>query len=135
MSRGHFPCDAAMSSSSAARTLLSAALAFALALSSGRAQGQAVKVAKAPAAKIAKPLAKPLATKRPSIKRHVAKKPARPKTTTVVLYHVNRHDTMTLRLRDAQGRPIKGQQKRFDFGDFQREFIGEWKQLSAWQIT
>jgi uncharacterized protein YcbK (DUF882 family) len=43
-----------------------------------------------------------------------AKKPARPKTTTVVLYHLNRHDTMALRQKDMQGRPPKGFQKRFD---------------------
>jgi uncharacterized protein YcbK (DUF882 family) len=38
----------------------------------------------------------------------------RPKNTTVVLYHVNRKETLTLRLKDAQGRPVKGLQKRFD---------------------
>lgn len=49
---------------------------------------------------------------------HKANKKAakKPKTTTVVLYHLNRRETMTLRLRDAQGRPVpaKGLQKRFD---------------------
>ena len=37
-----------------------------------------------------------------------------PKNGPVVLYHVNRRDTMALRLRDAHGRPVKGMQKRFD---------------------
>jgi uncharacterized protein YcbK (DUF882 family) len=32
----------------------------------------------------------------------------------VVLYHVNRRDTMTLRLRDSQGRPVKGLPRRFE---------------------
>jgi uncharacterized protein YcbK (DUF882 family) len=38
----------------------------------------------------------------------------RPKNQAVVLYHVNRNETMSLRLRDAQGKPIKGLQRRFD---------------------
>jgi uncharacterized protein YcbK (DUF882 family) len=42
-----------------------------------------------------------------------AAKPA-PKNRPVVLYHVNRRETMALRLRDAHGRPVKGMQKRFD---------------------
>lgn len=37
-----------------------------------------------------------------------------PKNGPVVLYHVNRRETMALRLRDAHGRPVKGMQKRFD---------------------
>jgi uncharacterized protein YcbK (DUF882 family) len=37
-----------------------------------------------------------------------------PKNPPVLLYHVNRKDTMTLRFRDAQGQPIKGVQKRFN---------------------
>jgi uncharacterized protein YcbK (DUF882 family) len=41
-----------------------------------------------------------------------AKRP--PKNGPVVLYHVNRRDTMALRLRDSQGRPVKGLQRRFD---------------------
>jgi uncharacterized protein YcbK (DUF882 family) len=36
------------------------------------------------------------------------------KPTSVVLYHLNRKETMTLRLRDTQGRPVKGLQKRMD---------------------
>src|SRR5882724_4680875 len=42
------------------------------------------------------------------------KGPKRPRTTTVVLFHVNRRDAFTLRQRDMQGRPPKGFQKRFD---------------------
>ncbi len=42
------------------------------------------------------------------------KTPKKPRTTTVVLFHVNRHDTFTLRQRDLQGRLPKGYQKRFD---------------------
>jgi len=42
------------------------------------------------------------------------KAPKKPRTTTVVLYHVNRRDTFTLRQRDLQGRLPKGYQKRFD---------------------
>ncbi len=74
----------------------------------------------APGAKpVAKPTAKP-------VTKPLAKSPAKtgkgqnkgqkrkPKTTTVVLYHVNRRDTFTLRQKDMQGRPPKGFQKRFD---------------------
>ena len=32
----------------------------------------------------------------------------------MVLYHVNRRETMALRLRDGKGRPVKGMQRRFD---------------------
>ncbi len=41
-----------------------------------------------------------------------AKKP--PKNAPVVLLHVNRKDVMSLRLRDAQGRPVKGMQRQFN---------------------
>jgi uncharacterized protein YcbK (DUF882 family) len=37
-----------------------------------------------------------------------------PRNPPVELYHVNRKETMQLRLRDEQGRPVRGQQKRFD---------------------
>jgi uncharacterized protein YcbK (DUF882 family) len=37
-----------------------------------------------------------------------------PKNGPVVLYHVNRRETMALRLRDARGRQVPGMQKRFD---------------------
>jgi uncharacterized protein YcbK (DUF882 family) len=39
---------------------------------------------------------------------------ARPKNAPVMLEHVNRHEAMSLRLRDGEGRPVKGIQKRFD---------------------
>jgi uncharacterized protein YcbK (DUF882 family) len=42
------------------------------------------------------------------------KKPKAPKNPPVVLYTVNHKETFALRLRDAQGKPIKGNQKRFD---------------------
>jgi len=37
-----------------------------------------------------------------------------PKITTVELFHVNRKETMILRLRDERGRSVRGLQKRFD---------------------
>ena len=43
-----------------------------------------------------------------------AKKPKAPKNPPVVLYTVNHKETFSLRLRDAQGKPVKGNQKRFD---------------------
>jgi uncharacterized protein YcbK (DUF882 family) len=52
------------------------------------------------------------ATKRASKAGKTAKRP--PKNAPVVLYHVNRKETMALRLRDNQGRPVKGLQRRFD---------------------
>jgi uncharacterized protein YcbK (DUF882 family) len=42
------------------------------------------------------------------------KTPKVAKNAPVTLYAVNRHDTMSLRIRDAQGRPVKGVQRRFD---------------------
>jgi uncharacterized protein YcbK (DUF882 family) len=42
------------------------------------------------------------------------KPPRPPKNAPVVLYHVNHKETLSLRLRDAQGKPVKGVQKRFD---------------------
>ena len=42
------------------------------------------------------------------------KGPKKPRTTTVVLFHLNHRDTFTLRQRDMQGRPPKGFQKHFD---------------------
>jgi uncharacterized protein YcbK (DUF882 family) len=32
----------------------------------------------------------------------------------VEVFHVNHHETMQIRMRDANGRPVRGQQKRFD---------------------
>jgi uncharacterized protein YcbK (DUF882 family) len=44
-----------------------------------------------------------------------AKKPPKPpKNPPVELYHVNHKETLSLRLRDAKGKPVKGVQKRFD---------------------
>ena len=43
-----------------------------------------------------------------------AARPSRPRSTTVELYHVNRHELMQLCLRDEQGRSVRGVQKRFD---------------------
>ena len=40
------------------------------------------------------------------------KKP--PKNAPVLLVHINRHEELPLRLRDGQGRPVKGLQRRFD---------------------
>ncbi|MDB4979524.1 MAG: hypothetical protein JWM82_276, partial [Myxococcales bacterium] len=88
-----------------------------------RAAPPAAPSTRAAAPPVAKPpVAKPAVTKPIAAKPVTKAKPARskgprvPKTTTVVLFHVNRHDTMTLRLRDAQGKPIaaRPQQKRFD---------------------
>src|SRR4051794_13837891 len=42
------------------------------------------------------------------------KKPKAPKNPPVVLYTVNHKETLSLRLRDAQGKPVKGNQRRFD---------------------
>jgi uncharacterized protein YcbK (DUF882 family) len=42
------------------------------------------------------------------------RKPKAPKNPPVVLYTVNHKETLPLRLRDAQGKPVKGNQKRFD---------------------
>ena len=43
-----------------------------------------------------------------------AKAPRAPKNPPVVLFTVNHKETFSLRLRDAQGKAIKGNQKRFD---------------------
>jgi uncharacterized protein YcbK (DUF882 family) len=42
------------------------------------------------------------------------KTPKAPKNPPVVLFTINHKETFPLRLRDAQGRPIKGNQRRFD---------------------
>jgi uncharacterized protein YcbK (DUF882 family) len=69
---------------------------------------------------LASPLARPAhATAAGAPKVAKKKTPARaaakkPKTTNVVLYHLNRRDTFVLHQRDMQGRPPKGFQKRFD---------------------
>jgi uncharacterized protein YcbK (DUF882 family) len=43
-----------------------------------------------------------------------ARAPKAPKNPPVVLYTVNHKETFSLRLRDAQGKSVKGNQKRFD---------------------
>ncbi len=43
-----------------------------------------------------------------------AARPARPRTTTVELFHINRRETMQVKLRDDRGRSVRGLQKRFD---------------------
>jgi hypothetical protein len=43
-----------------------------------------------------------------------AKKPKAPKNPPVVLFTVNHKETFPLRLRDAQGKAVKGNQRRFD---------------------
>jgi uncharacterized protein YcbK (DUF882 family) len=109
--------------SSSARTLLSF-FALALALTPALARAAPLPAPPPVPAASTKPPAPPTpppAPTKPSAKAPPAK-PARgkgtkvPKTTTVVLFHVNRRDTMTLRLRDAHGKPIaaRPQQKRFD---------------------
>jgi uncharacterized protein YcbK (DUF882 family) len=65
-----------------------------------------------------KPAAKPVVTKSATksggtkTAAKSAKKP--PKNAPVLLVHINRHEEMPLRLRDGQGRPVKGLQRRFE---------------------
>ena len=42
------------------------------------------------------------------------KKPKTPKNPPVTLFTINHKETFSLRLRDAQGKPVKGNQRRFD---------------------
>jgi uncharacterized protein YcbK (DUF882 family) len=65
----------------------------------------------APAAAKTAPATAAKAAEKPGAKR--GKRP--PKNPPVTLYHVNRRDTMALRFRDAQGQPVKGIQKRFNY--------------------
>jgi uncharacterized protein YcbK (DUF882 family) len=113
------PARCTMGSSSTARSLLlSALVAGALPSLAQAADGGAqpprivaAPAAKTPAGPVQAAAKKPAAAlKGPSKLR----KPKKPKTTTVVLYHLNRRDTFTLRQKDMQGRPPKGFQKRFD---------------------
>ena len=48
--------------------------------------------------------------------RVAAKSPSRAsrKNAPVELFQVNLHESMQIRLRDANGRPVRGQQRRFD---------------------
>src|SRR5580693_1295299 len=72
----------------------------------------------APRAPVAAPSATPGAVAQAGAKKTATagqKAPKKaPKNGPVTLYHVNRRETMALRLRDAHGRPVKGMQKRFD---------------------
>lgn len=64
------------------------------------------------------PAARAATAKAPAAKAKAsaAKKPARPRKPPppVVLYHVNRRETLTLRLRDDRGRPIPGMARRLN---------------------
>ena len=83
----------------------------------------ATPVASKPATPVASKPAMPVASKPAT---PVASKPATPKPASkkagkkaaknapVILYAVNRKETMSLRLRDSEGRPVKGLQRRFD---------------------
>jgi len=61
---------------------------------------------------LAMPLSAAAATT--AVKTTGAKKSKGPKNPPVVLYSVNHKETFPLRLRDGQGKPIKGNQRRFD---------------------
>jgi uncharacterized protein YcbK (DUF882 family) len=57
------------------------------------------------------------ASPRPALqasKPRASKAPKVSKNAPVVLYAVNRSDTMALKLRDSHGRPVKGEQRKFD---------------------
>ena len=72
----------------------------------------------APARVHATPTKPALRSARPATKAapKASKKSAKklPKNAPVVLYQINRRETMALRLRDGKGRPVKGMQRRFD---------------------
>jgi uncharacterized protein YcbK (DUF882 family) len=113
-----------MGSSSAARllpflaalVLASAPAARARAADGGAQPPRVLVTASQPAVKAAaKPVIKPASPtgKKPGKTAKAPKVAKKPKTTTVVLYHLNRRDTFVLRQRDMQRRP-KGFQKRFD---------------------
>jgi uncharacterized protein YcbK (DUF882 family) len=68
----------------------------------------------APRASAAAPSAPPVAAAQAGAKKTAKARQKAPKNGPVTLYHVNRRETMALRLRDAHGRPVKGMQKRFD---------------------
>ena len=69
----------------------------------------------APAAAVPAPPATPPRSPRRRAKTAKASKaPKAPKNPPVTLYTVNHKETFSLRLRDAQGKSIKGNQRRFD---------------------
>jgi uncharacterized protein YcbK (DUF882 family) len=84
--------------------MLASMLGVLLALPPARAQAPAPAPARQAAAAAA---AKPVPA---------AKRPARraPRWPTVVLYHINRHETFRLRVADDKGRPVRGVQRRVD---------------------
>jgi uncharacterized protein YcbK (DUF882 family) len=106
-------------STSALRRTAPAALAVALALSTPLVVAAPGPGAPAPAAAPAPavaPAAKPAPGKPAPKLSAKAAKAARARNAPVVLYSVNHHDTMSIRVRDAQGKavPWRPQQKRFD---------------------
>jgi uncharacterized protein YcbK (DUF882 family) len=94
----------------APRPLLFATLSLLLPLRVWAADGGA----KAPAPPPPPPLTAtttPAKTAKPA---KTGKAPKAPKNPPVCLFTVNHKETFSLRLRDAQGKPVKGNQKRFD---------------------
>ena len=97
----------------------STALTLLALLALGPPRARAAATRKPPAAV---PAAKPSLVKtttRVAAKNGAANNPRRnakkvPKNAPVVLYQINRRETMALRLRDGKGRPVKGMQRRFD---------------------
>jgi uncharacterized protein YcbK (DUF882 family) len=95
-------------------------LATALVLPSSHATGAdaaapAVAPAPAPAAaSVAPGAAGPAKAEKVTKPTKKAKAPKAPKNPPVVLFTVNHKETFSLRLRDSQGKSIKGNQKRFD---------------------
>ena len=75
----------------------------------------ATPVASKPATPVASKPATPVASK-PATPKPASKKAGKKaaKNAPVILYAVNRKETMSLRLRDSEGRPVKGLQRRFD---------------------
>ena len=57
---------------------------------------------------------KPAAPGKPGKPAKTAKAPRAPKNPPVTLFTINHTETLSLRLRDAQGKPVKGNQRRFD---------------------
>jgi len=95
--------------------LLLLATALVLLPSRARAADAAVQPAGAPAAATVVPAAaSPAKTAKATKAAKAPKAPKAPKNPPVVLYTVNHKETFSLRLRDAKGKAIKGNQRRFD---------------------
>ena len=96
-------------------TALTLFATFAL-LALGPARAWSAATRKPPAAvQGAKPSLTLAKTTTRTAKSSVKKNPKKvPKNAPVVLYQINRRETMALRLRDGKGRPVKGMQRRFD---------------------